>query len=62
MLETPAARTSHQIAEEAGCTYRQLDWWTRNEIIEPSIATANGSGSVRRWSDTDLVIVRVITC
>ena len=61
MLETPAARTSHQIAEQAGCTYRQLDYWTRNQIIGPSIMTANGSGTARRWSDTDLVIVRVIT-
>ena len=61
MLETPVARTSHQIAEQAGCTYRQLDYWTRNHVIGPSIAIANGSGTARRWSDTDLILVRVIT-
>ena len=33
----------------AGITYRQLDYWARKQIVEPSITPSHGSGS-RRFS------------
>jgi hypothetical protein len=38
----------------AGITYRQLDYWARTALVEPSVRAAHGSGSQRlysfRWS------------
>ena len=31
----------------AGITYRQLDYWARTGLVEPSIRAASGSGSQR---------------
>lgn len=47
-------------AEIAGITYRQLDYWTRTGLVAPSLGAANGSGSRRRYSYTDLLELRVI--
>lgn len=44
----------------AGITYRQLDTWARSDLVRPSLATASGSGSRRRYSYGDLVRLRAI--
>lgn len=49
--------SSVQLCREAGCTYRQLDYWTRHGLVEPLVA-ADGSGSRRRWSVDDVHRVR----
>lgn len=43
-----------------GITYRQLDYWARTGLVEPSIASAAGSGSVRLYSFHDLLLLRVV--
>lgn len=43
----------------AGITYRQLDYWARKHIIEPSVLGSNGSGSRRLYSDKDIAIMAV---
>jgi DNA-binding transcriptional MerR regulator len=43
-----------------GITYRQLDYWARTNLIRPSLADAQGSGSQRRYSYRDLVDLKVI--
>lgn len=43
----------------AGITYRQLDYWARKQIVEPSIAPSHGSGSRRLYSFKDVVILAV---
>lgn len=43
-----------------GITYRQLDYWARTELVQPSIATASGSGSVRLYSFRDLLVLRIV--
>jgi DNA-binding transcriptional MerR regulator len=48
------------VQQAAGVTYRQLDYWARTALIEPSIRSAAGSGSQRLYSFTDVVTVRVI--
>ena len=43
----------------AGITYRQLDYWARKRIIEPSINPSKGSGSRRLYSFKDIAIMAV---
>lgn len=47
-------------AEIVGITYRQLDYWARTDLIRPSLADAEGSGSRRRYSYKDLLELKVI--
>nr|WP_223399764.1 MerR family transcriptional regulator [Nocardioides rotundus] len=44
----------------AGITYRQLDYWARTGLIEPSVRGAKGSGSQRLYSFRDILILKVI--
>ncbi|MCL1841534.1 MAG: MerR family transcriptional regulator [Propionibacteriaceae bacterium] len=43
-----------------GITYRQLDYWARTGLVEPSIKAAEGSGSQRLYSFRDLLMLRVV--
>ena len=43
-----------------GVTYRQLDYWARTELVTPSITAAQGSGSKRKYSYSDVLEVKVI--
>ncbi|HEY8547836.1 MAG TPA: MerR family transcriptional regulator [Acidimicrobiales bacterium] len=47
-------------AEIVGISYRQLDYWARTNLIRPSLADANGSGSRRRYSYRDLIELKLI--
>lgn len=47
-------------ARVAGITYRQLDYWARKRILEPSIKPSHGSGSRRLYSFKDVVILAVL--
>ncbi len=49
-----------QVCKIVGITYRQLDHWTRTELVCPSLAQAHGSGTQRLYSYTDLVELKVI--
>lgn len=42
-----------------GVTYRQLVYWDETHLIKPSISGAEGTGSTRLYSFTDLVQLRV---
>ena len=44
----------------AGITYRQLDYWARTGLVEPSVRTAAGSGSQRLYSFRDILVLKVI--
>ncbi len=43
-----------------GITYRQLDYWARTGLLEPSVRAARGSGSQRLYSFRDLLVLRVV--
>lgn len=43
-----------------GVTYRQLDYWARTNLVTPSITPAQGSGSKRKYSYSDVLEVKVI--
>jgi len=49
-----------KVTEIVGITYRQLDYWTRTELVVPSIDKGEGSGRRRRYSYKDLLELRVI--
>jgi DNA-binding transcriptional MerR regulator len=44
----------------AGITYRQLDYWARTGLVEPSIRSASGSGSQRLYSFRDILLLKVV--
>ena len=44
----------------AGITYRQLDYWARTGLVEPSIRGAAGSGSQRLYSFRDILVLKVV--
>jgi DNA-binding transcriptional MerR regulator len=44
----------------AGITYRQLDYWARTALIEPSVRAAHGSGSQRLYSFRDILVLKVV--
>lgn len=41
-------------------SYRQLDYWTRTGLVEPSLQPAAGSGTQRLYSFNDLLQLKVI--
>ena len=44
----------------AGITYRQLDYWARTGLVEPSVRAAQGSGSQRLYSFRDILVLKVV--
>jgi DNA-binding transcriptional MerR regulator len=52
--------SGRQAAEIVGITYRQLDYWARTDLLRPSAADAQGSGSRRIYTYRDLLELKVI--
>jgi DNA-binding transcriptional MerR regulator len=44
----------------AGVTYRQLDYWARTGLVEPSVRAASGSGTQRLYSFRDVLLLKII--
>ncbi|MEU6124365.1 MerR family transcriptional regulator [Streptomyces sp. NPDC047123] len=44
----------------AGITYRQLDYWARTGLVEPSVRAAGGSGTQRLYSFRDVVVLKIV--
>ncbi len=44
----------------AGITYRQLDYWARTKLVEPSIKNAQGSGTQRLYSFRDILVLKIV--
>lgn len=44
----------------AQITYRQLDYWARTGLVEPSVRGAKGSGSQRLYSFRDILVLKVV--
>jgi DNA-binding transcriptional MerR regulator len=47
-------------AGAARVTYRQLDYWARTGLVEPSIRVAGGSGTARLYSFRDILVLQVV--
>ncbi|WP_317633412.1 MerR family transcriptional regulator [Streptomyces sp. SCSIO ZS0520] len=70
-LPAPASAGSGPGAEEigyrgptacaaAGITYRQLDYWARTALVEPTVRPAYGSGTQRLYSFRDVVVLKIV--
>lgn len=46
--------------DAAGITYRQLDYWARTGLVEPSLRAASGSGTQRLYSFKDILVLKVV--
>ena len=44
----------------AGITYRQLDYWARTGLVEPSVREAAGSGTQRLYSFRDILVLKIV--
>ena len=49
-----------QVCGLVGISYRQLDYWARTGLLQPSVATAKGSGSRRVYAYSDVLELKVI--
>jgi DNA-binding transcriptional MerR regulator len=49
-----------QVCGLVGITYRQLDYWARTGLLQPSVASARGSGTRRVYSYSDVLELKVI--
>lgn len=60
MAMTETGYSGPQVCRLVGITYRQLDYWARTGLLTPSLASAKGSGSKRRYDYTDVLELKVI--
>jgi len=44
----------------AGITYRQLDYWARTGLVDPTVRSATGSGTQRLYGFRDILLLKVI--
>jgi DNA-binding transcriptional MerR regulator len=47
-------------ARAAGISYRQLDYWARTGLVEPTIRGAAGSGSQRLYGFRDVLVLKLV--
>ncbi|MFT4213540.1 MAG: MerR family transcriptional regulator [Microbacterium sp.] len=47
-------------ARAAGITYRQLDYWARTQLVEPTVRGASGSGSQRLYGFRDILVLKLV--
>ncbi len=47
-------------ASAAGITYRQLDYWARTGLVEPTVQSAQGSGSQRLYGFRDILVLKLV--
>ena len=47
-------------ARAAGISYRQLDYWARTGLVEPTIQEAKGSGSQRLYGFRDILVLKLV--
>ncbi len=48
------------VCAAAGITYRQLDYWARTGLVEPSIRSASGSGTQRLYGFRDVLVLKIV--
>lgn len=47
-------------ARAAGISYRQLDYWARTGLVEPTVRGASGSGSQRLYGFRDILVLKLV--
>ena len=59
-LDARAGYRGPTACRAAGITYRQLDYWARTGLVEPSVRSASGSGTQRLYSFRDILVLKVV--
>ena len=59
-LDMTAGYRGPVACKAAGISYRQLDYWARTALVEPSVRSAQGSGSQRLYSFRDILLLKVV--
>ena len=52
--------SGQRTAEIVGITYRQLDYWARTGLLEPSVRAAGGSGTQRLYGFRDILVLKIV--
>lgn len=47
-------------ARAAGISYRQLDYWARTGLVEPTVRNAAGSGTQRLYGFRDILVLKLV--
>lgn len=47
-------------AKVADITYRQLDYWARTGLVEPTVRNAGGSGTQRLYGFQDILVLKLV--
>ncbi|WP_353809749.1 MerR family transcriptional regulator [Agromyces sp. SYSU T00194] len=47
-------------ARAAGISYRQLDYWARTELVQPTVRGASGSGTQRLYGFRDILVLKLV--
>ena len=47
-------------AKAADISYRQLDYWDRTGLVQPSVRGATGSGSQRLYAFRDILVLKLV--
>lgn len=47
-------------ASASGISYRQLDYWDRTGLVQPSVRSATGSGSQRLYAFRDILVLKLV--
>jgi len=47
-------------ASTAGISYRQLDYWDRTGLVQPSVRGASGSGTQRLYAFRDILVLKLV--
>ena len=59
-LDTDEGYRGPTACRAAGITYRQLDYWARTGLVEPTVRPATGSGTQRLYSFRDILVLKVV--
>ncbi len=59
-LDEQAGYRGPTACRAAGITYRQLDYWARTALVEPTVRSATGSGTQRLYGFRDILVLRVV--
>ncbi len=59
-LDDTAGYRGAVAARAAGISYRQLDYWARTELVEPTVRGAAGSGSQRLYGFRDILVLKLV--
>lgn len=60
VLDDDAGYRGPTACKAAGITYRQLDYWARTGLVEPTVRGAAGSGSQRLYGFRDILVLKVV--